>query len=188
MRQRFEEYIFGLQEEIIISFERLDPNAPTFKRDSWLREQGGKGVSGVFSVPPPGDASPAPQTMLEKACVNVSVIHHILPPATIKEMRKDHPSIPYDAKTGLPFFAAGISLVVHPRNPHAPTVHANYRYFEITEEAVEGEETGKVVTWWFGGGSDLTPSYIHEEDARYFHTMLQNVCNQYGTELYPAFK
>ncbi|OJA20623.1 hypothetical protein AZE42_10651, partial [Rhizopogon vesiculosus] len=170
MRQRFEEYIFGLQEEIIISFERLDPNAPAFKRDSWVQAQGWKGVSGIFSAPLPGDASPAPQTVLEKAGVNVSVVHGILPPPVIKEMREDHSSIPYDTRTSLPFFSAGISLVVHPRNPHAPTVHADYYYFEITEEAAEGEETDKAVAWWFGGGSDLVPSYIYEEDARHFHT------------------
>jgi coproporphyrinogen III oxidase len=189
MRQRFEEYILGLQEEIITSFETLDPNAPKFKRDSWLRaHQGGKGVSGVFFAPPPTDASPGPQTVLEKAGVNISVVHGMLPPAAIKEMRADHSSIPYDEKTSLPFFAAGISLVVHPRNPHAPTVHANYRYFEISEKAAEGEGTGKVVAWWFGGGSDLTPSYLYDEDARHFHTTLQYACNQHGSELYPVFK
>lgn len=189
MRQRFEEYIFGLQEEIITSFETLDPNAPKFKRDSWLREhQGGKGVSGVFFAPPTTDGSPSPQTVLEKAGVNISVVHGMLPPAAIKEMRADHSSIPYDEKTSLPFFAAGISLVIHPRNPHAPTVHANYRYFEISEKAAEGEGTGKVVAWWFGGGSDLTPSYLYDEDARHFHTTLQKACNQYGSELYPVFK
>ncbi|KAG1739406.1 Coproporphyrinogen III oxidase [Suillus paluster] len=170
------------------SFEKLDPNAPSFKRDSWLRAQGGKGVSGVFFSPPPTDASPGPQTILEKAGVNISVVHGMLPPAAIKEMRADHSNIPYDEKTSLPFFAAGISLVVHPRNPHAPTVHANYRYFEITEKVAESDGTGKVVAWWFGGGSDLTPSYLYEEDARHFHRTLQNACNQHGSELYPAFK
>lgn len=189
MRQRFEEYIFGLQEEIITSFETLDPNAPKFKRDSWQRaHQGGKGVSGVFFVPPSTDGSPGQQTILEKAGVNISVVHGMLPPAAIKEMRADHSSIPYDGKTSLPFFAAGISLVVHPRNPHAPTVHANYRYFEISEKAAEDEGTSKVVAWWFGGGSDLTPSYLYDEDARHFHTTLQKACNQHGSELYPVFK
>ncbi|OAX31704.1 putative HEM13-coproporphyrinogen III oxidase [Rhizopogon vinicolor AM-OR11-026] len=188
MRQRFEEYIFGLQEEIITSFERLDPNAPSFKRDSWVQPQSGKGISGIFSVPPPGDASPAPQTVLEKAGINVSVVHGILPPHIIKEIHEDHPSIPYDARTSLPFFSAAIDLVVHLRNPHAPTVHAGYNYFEIMEKVAEGEETGKVVAWWFGGASALTPSYLYEEDARHFHTTLQNVCNQHGTKLYPAFK
>ncbi|OJA09162.1 hypothetical protein AZE42_13030, partial [Rhizopogon vesiculosus] len=140
MRQRFEEYIFGLQEEIITSFERLDPNAPSFKRDSWeqtkyekgisgilsvpppgdaspapqtvleVPTQRAKGISGIFSVPPPGDASPAPQTVLEKAGVNLTVVHGILPPPIIKEMREDHPSILYDAGTSLPFFAAVLDL------------------------------------------------------------------------------
>jgi len=188
MRQRFEEFIFGLQEEIITTFERLDPNAPTFKRDSWVRAQGGKGVSGIFSVPLPIDPSSAPQTVLEKAGVNISVVHGMLPPAAIKEMRADHSSIPFDEKTSLPFFAAGISLVVHPRNPHAPTVHANYRYFEIAEKVAGDEGTGRTIAWWFGGCCDLTPSYLYDEDARHFHTTLQDVCDQHGRELYPAFK
>ncbi|KAH7927661.1 coproporphyrinogen III oxidase [Leucogyrophana mollusca] len=190
MREQVEEYIFGLQERIVSEFEGLDPNAPQFKRDSWLRTQGGKGVSCVFSAPPAIFASSNTQeTILEKAGVNISIVHGMLPPAAIKEMRADHSTIPYDGQSSLPFFAAGISLVVHPRNPHSPTVHANYRYFEITEKVAEGEEgPAKVVAWWFGGGSDLTPSYLYEEDAAHFHNTLKGACDKHGDELYPAFK
>jgi len=90
----------------------------------------------------------------------------------------------------LPFFAAGLSLVIHPRHPDAPTVHANYRYFEITEEQGT-ESTGepaKIIAWWFGGGSDLTPAYLFPEDAKHFHETLKHACDPYGENLYPAFK
>ncbi|EGN97810.1 hypothetical protein SERLA73DRAFT_182560 [Serpula lacrymans var. lacrymans S7.3] len=195
MRKKVETYIFALQDEIVSAFEKIDPNAPPFKRDSWVRAHGsgGKGMSCVFSAPSPDPtSSPSaqePNTVLEKAGVNISVVHGMLPPPAIKQMRADHSSIPYDGTSSLPFFAAGISLVVHPRNPNAPTVHANYRYFEITEPVTEGSvDPGKVVAWWFGGGSDLTPSYLYEEDAIHFHSTIKNACNQHGSELYPTFK
>jgi coproporphyrinogen III oxidase len=181
MRQQVEDYILKLQDQIVLAFETLDPNAPKFKRDSWLRPQGGKGQSCVFAAPPSSfGTSNTEAFVLEKAGVNISVVHGILPPPAIKQMRADHSNLPYDldSQTSLPFFAAGISLVVHPQNPSAPTVHANYRYFEVTEPLQEGDEgTGKVLTWWFGGGSDLTPSYLFEEDAKHFHGTLKNACD-----------
>jgi coproporphyrinogen III oxidase len=126
--------------------------------------------------------------VLEKAGVNISIVHGVLPPAAIKQMRSDHSSIPI-SETGLPFFAAGISLVVHPSNPSAPTVHANYRYFEITKPVEAGEsEPGELLAWWFGGGSDLTPCYLFEEDARHFHGTLKQACDGHGSSLYSAFK
>ena len=192
MRQQFEDYVNSLQDRIVSAFEKLDPNAPPFKRDSWVRAQGGVGRSCVFAVPQsPSGTGNTDATALEKAGVNVSVVHGVLPPPAIQQMRADHSSIPYDpdSQASLPFFAAGISLVVHPRNPSAPTVHANYRYFEITETVPEGEEgTGKVLAWWFGGGCDLTPSYLFEEDAIHFHATLKQACDQHGSDLYPAFK
>lgn len=202
MRERFEAYVLSLQDTIVTAFETLDSDAPKFKGDSWLRQQGGKGQSCVY---PPSSSLPstsqnAHESVLEKAGVNISVVHGILPPAAIKQMRADHSSIPFnpDAPTSLPFFAAGISLVVHPRNPNAPTVHANYRYFEITEPAADQEGQsgagatggrGKVLAWWFGGGSDLTPSYLFEDDARLFHGTLKEAFGpEYSTGLFPIFK
>jgi len=197
MRQQVEGYINNLQDEIVQAFEKLDPNAPPFKRDSWVRAQGGTGKSCVFAAPPDDGAtvSPSlPQSVLEKAGVNISIVHGKLPPPAIKQMRADHMSMPLpDRPDGLPFFAAGISLVVHPRNPHAPTVHANYRYFEITEpksqdaDQSEGKEP-EVLAWWFGGGSDLTPSYLYEEDAMHFHSTLKTACDKHGPQLYSTFK
>ena len=213
MRERVEEYVFQLQDEIVSAFEKLDPTAPPFKRDSWIRAQGGSGRSCVFACPPQptssspsGISTPASESnanlatqreiVLEKGGVNVSVVHGLLPPAAIKQMRADHNSMPLpEGQEGLPFFAAGLSLVIHPRNPHAPTVHANYRYFEITEPVTQEEgsddapkKQGKVLVWWFGGGSDLTPSYLYEEDAIHFHKTISDACAPHGSDLYPTFK
>jgi coproporphyrinogen III oxidase len=192
MREQVEDYILTLQDEIVSAFEKLDPHAPSFKRDSWLRSQGGKGQSCVFALPPSSAGTENAHTpVLEKAGVNISVVHGMLPPAAIKQMRADHSTLPYDpnSQASVPFFAAGISLVVHPQNPNAPTVHANYRYFEVTEPLPEGQEgTGKVIAWWFGGGSDLTPSYLFEDDAKHFHGTLKSACDEYGEEIYPVFK
>ncbi|TDL19660.1 coproporphyrinogen III oxidase [Rickenella mellea] len=230
MREQVTDYILSLQDEIVTALEKLDPSAPPFKRDSWTRAQGGQGQSCVFAVPPPSSQSTQKahdqdhekeqekekETVLEKAGVNISIVHGTLPPSAIKQMRADHESIPYDPErdTSLPFFAAGISLVIHPRNPSAPTVHANYRYFEVTAapppppevhpqpptddqtnsaSAEEGGDKDKaaepnVLAWWFGGGSDLTPSYLFEEDAKHFHGTLKSACDAHGEALFPAFK
>ncbi|KAK7457121.1 Coproporphyrinogen-III oxidase [Stygiomarasmius scandens] len=139
-----------------------------------------------------------PQSILEKAGVNISIVHGTLPPPAIKQMVADHKSMPLpeDVTGGLPFFAAGISLVIHPRNPMVPTVHANYRYFEITESANSPssspagspERQPKILAWWFGGGADLTPSYLFEEDAIHFHSTLKQAADPFGTQIYPTFK
>jgi coproporphyrinogen III oxidase len=196
MREQVEEYIVSLQDKIVLAFQELDPGALPFKRDSWVRPQGGKGQSCIFACPP-DDASVTQKTVLEKAGVNISIVHGVLPPAAIKQMRADHTSMPLpDHPGGLPFFAGGISLVVHPRNPNAPTVHANYRYFEITEpvDPPSDEKTPsaaaspKILAWWFGGGSDLTPSYLFEEDVVHFHSTLKRACDAHGPQVYPTFK
>ena len=183
MRTEFAKYIDSLQNTIVTAFETLDPDAPPFLRDRWDRPEGGYGLSCVFSTP--YSSTPA-TTILEKAGVNISVVHGSLPPAAVKQMCADHATLPYDpdSQEKLPFFAAGLSLVIHPRNPHAPTVHANYRYFEVTDPADES----KVLAWWFGGGSDLTPSYLYEDDAQHFHTTLKTACDAHGAALYPTFK
>jgi len=174
------EYVKNLQSNIVAAFESIDQTS-SFLRDSWIRKEGGFGTSCVLSG----------GSVLEKAGVNISVVHGLLPPPAVKLMRVNHQEIPEtsgaDGK-GLPFFACGISLVIHPRNPMAPTVHANYRYFEITKEKSGGPEEGEkketagdeppeIIAWWFGGGSDLTPSYLFEEDVVEFHSVLRDACN-----------
>ncbi|KAG7092870.1 hypothetical protein E1B28_009182 [Marasmius oreades] len=196
MRQQMEDYIRYLQGHIVSSLENLDPNAPPFKRDSWFRPEGGLGQSCVFAVPPPEDGDQrqtSPETVLEKAGVNISIVHGTLPPPAVNQMRADHHSIPLPENPtgGLPFFAAGLSLVIHPSNPHAPTAHANYRYFEITQPAATTTEkdSREVIAWWFGGGADLTPSYLYEDDTIHFHQTLKTACSQAGSpSLFPAFK
>lgn len=188
MRDRVSAYIKGLQQRIISSFEELDPGY-TFFQDAWTREQGGHGISGIFSDnrADPSLVQSRP-SILEKAGVSISLISGHLKPPAIAQMTAKR-AIPHDpnSKTGLPYFVAGISLVIHPRNPHAPTVHANYRYFEVMSEPKEGQPS-EVVAWWFGGGSDLTPSYFYEEDAIHFHKTLHDACKPSGPAVYPAFK
>ncbi|XP_073955507.1 oxygen-dependent coproporphyrinogen-III oxidase [Choristoneura fumiferana] len=80
----------------------------------------------------------------------------------------------------LPFFAAGVSAVIHPRNPMVPTIHFNYRYFEVKDK--------NGVQWWFGGGTDLTPYYLNEEDAKHFHGTLKQACDEHDPSYYAKFK
>ncbi|QRV80580.1 coproporphyrinogen III oxidase [Ceratobasidium sp. AG-Ba] len=110
-------------------------------------------------------------------------------------MRADHAGLPFDTSkippAGLPFFVAGLSLVIHPRSPHAPTVHANWRYFEVHEDGVDTSDEHadhKPVAWWFGGGSDLTPSYLYTEDCEWFHRTIQRACLPHGKDLYDTMK
>lgn len=168
--------------------------APTFERDHWLRPQGGEGSSCVIRG----------GRVFEKGGVNVSVVHGKLPPAAIKQMRADHKSLKIseeDKDKSMPFFAAGISIVLHPWNPHAPTIHMNYRYFEVDRpetpkdalDTTSGSSTAagfaaEPVAWWFGGGSDLTPSYLYPEDAEHFHNSIKSATDAHHTAYYPAWK
>jgi coproporphyrinogen III oxidase len=191
MRDRMTAYVESLQKRLIAACDELDPTY-RFQLDSWTREQGGYGMSSVMSDSRLADPSlkasgvTPPLSVLEKGGINTSIVKGMLPPAAIAQMRANHGSIPYDpaSKTSLPYFAAGISIVLHPRNPYAPTIHANYRYFEITDE----KDESKVLAWWFGGGSDLTPSYLFEEDAVHFHKTLKEACDKHGTALHPSLK
>ena len=109
--------------------------------------------------------------------MNVSVVHGTLSPQAAASMGGGHELQGKD----LDFFATGVSLVLHPHNPMAPTVHANYRYFERGE----GKKPG---SWWFGGGADLTPSYLFEEDAIHFHRIHKEACDRHEVADYSKFK
>ncbi|KAF8528461.1 coproporphyrinogen III oxidase [Hysterangium stoloniferum] len=186
MREQVKSYISTLQGQIIAALESLDTSldGARFMNDRWERVEGGYGQSSVLSG----------GTHIEKAGVNISVVHGKLPPAAVKQMRADHEGLPWTegGTASLPFFAAGLSLVIHPCRPEAPTVHANYRYFEITEEAgpenASSDAPPKILAWWFGGGSDLTPSYLFPADAQHFHRTLKAACDPFGDALYPSFK
>ena len=169
MRAKFEQMIRKAQDEICDAISKLD--GKPFHEDAWTRPAGGGGVSRVLQ-----DGN-----VFEKAGVNVSVVYGQMPPEA------------YRAATGeagestemIPFFAAGISSVMHPHNPMAPTVHFNYRYFET--DAPKGA-AGAPRAWWFGGGTDLTPSYVFEDDVKHFHQTLKDVCDKHDDEYYPRFK
>ena len=157
--------VHRIQDEICDALKVID--GVDFRQDEWTREEGGGGRSRVFSG----------GRVFEKAGVNVSVVYGTLSPQAAKSMGGGH-----ELKvTDLDFFATGISLVLHPKNPMAPTVHANYRYFERGE----GQKPG---SWWFGGGADLTPSYLFEEDAVHFHQVHKNVCQRHEVADYDKFK
>ncbi|KAJ3125218.1 Coproporphyrinogen-III oxidase [Physocladia obscura] len=142
-------------------------------RDEWIRAEGGKGLSCVLM-----DGN-----VFEKAGVLVSVVHGPASAALIKQMRARGKDGVLEESGVYKMFAAGCSMVIHPHNPNAPTAHLNYRYLELVKE---GEE--KPVAAWFGGGCDLTPSYLFEEDAIHFHQVIKDVCDAHDKEYYPKFK
>ena len=169
MRLRVEEFIKEQQKEIVRELEKID--GKKFRVDTWTRENGGGGISSVLQ-----DGN-----VFEKAGVNVSVVYGTLPRPAIQAMRVNHKAIDPDVQS-LDFFAAGLSLVLHPINPMAPTIHMNVRYFETMDEK------GEPNTWWFGGGTDLTPNYLFDEDAIHFHKTLKEACEQHDKDYYPRFK
>jgi coproporphyrinogen III oxidase len=122
-------------------------------------------------------------SVFEKAGVNVSAVFGELPPAAAAQMKSRGLALSnVSADKKAPFFACGVSLVIHPNNPMAPTVHANYRYFEVMDPV-----TGEAI-WWFGGGSDLTPSYLFDDDAIEFHKAQKEACDKHDKTFYKRFK
>lgn len=160
-KEQFVQLIHRLQDEICQGLEKIDGKA-TFREDPWERPGGGGGRTRVISG---GD-------VFEKGGVNISVVHGELPALMAQQFNVN------DAQ----FMACGISLVIHPVNPYVPTVHANFRYFELYDN------DGSVKDSWFGGGADLTPYYIFEEDGQHFHRTFKEACDPFGTELYPKYK
>jgi len=161
MRDRFIQYIEKLQDKITSKLKDLDSIA-TFKEDVWERDGGGGGRTRVIEN----------GAVFEKAGVNISVVHGKLP-ESIK--------IFFKAKKEQ-FFACGLSLVIHPKNPFVPTVHANWRYFQLYNSK------GEIKDQWFGGGQDLTPYYLFEEDARHFHQVCKKACDLYDEDFYRQYK
>jgi len=146
----------ALQNTITQTLETADGKAK-FKEDIWNREGGGGGRSRII----------ANGNIIEKGGVNFSAVHGRLP-----EKIKSKLKIECDD-----FFATGVSLIMHPENPHVPIVHMNVRYFELTDG-----------NYWFGGGIDLTPIYIDKKEAADFHQALKAVCDKYTPDLYPKYK
>lgn len=168
MRLRMEKFIREQQKEIVFELEKVD--GMRFREDTWTREKGGGGVSCVLQE----------GNVFEKAGVNISVVYGTLPKPAISKMRVHHKNIAEQDEVD--FYALGLSMVLHPHNPMAPTVHLNYRYFETMRP------DGTPQAWWFGGGSDLTPSYLFDEDAVHFHKTMKDACDKHNKEYYPKFK
>lgn len=153
--------VHDLQVKICKAVEQADGHA-VFNEDKWVREEGGGGITKVIA----GGA------VIEKGGVNTSVVHGDVTPEMRQALQIG----------GDKWFAAGISIVLHPQNPFVPTVHCNYRMFELYNNENE------VVDRWFGGGTDLTPYYLFEEDVIHFHQVYKSVCDKFNPLFYPMFK
>ena len=161
VREVFSEYILQLQKTICTALEAVDGEG-RFEEDRWTRPEGGGGLSRVITG----------GRVFEKGGVNTSLVHGDLPLAMQQAFKVGESR----------FFACGLSLVIHPLNPYVPTVHANWRYFELYDQQDQKIDS------WFGGGSDLTPYYIFEEDGRHFHATLKAAMDPFGPDRYPSCK
>lgn len=154
-------FIEGLQNRFCTALEKSDGKAK-FIEDEWKREEGGGGKTRII----------ANGNVFEKGGVNTSSVFGEVSDAMKTQLKID----------GSKWFACGLSLVLHPVNPYVPTVHCNYRMFELYNDKDE------VIDRWFGGGTDLTPYYLFREDAIHFHQIYKNVCDEFDPAFYPTFK
>ena len=146
----------GIQDSICAALEQTDGGS-TFQEDLWERPGGGGGRTRILTH----------GNIIEKGGVNFSAVHGELPERIQKALGVSESR----------FLATGVSIVIHPNNPHVPIIHMNIRYFELKDG-----------TYWFGGGIDLTPHYVDKEDAAYFHKALKGVCDQIEPAFYDRFK
>ncbi len=168
MRRKFEALCRNAQTNICKAIEDLDSEGK-FRSDAWTREDGGGGISRVLTN----------GKVFEKAGINLSVVYGTMPKeallaATERGVDRAKGMAPGER---IPFFACGLSSVMHPRNPHCPTMHFNYRYFE-TDGGL----------WWFGGGTDITPAYLDKEDMKHFHGTYKAACDKHDPDFYRRFK
>lgn len=155
------EYIDGLQNRICTALEEADGKSE-FIEERWERPEGGGGKTRVISN----------GNVFEKGGVNTSVVFGDVSEAMKTQLKID----------GAKWFACGLSSVLHPLNPFVPTVHCNYRMFELYNKKEE------VIDRWFGGGTDLTPYYLFSADAKHFHQTYKNVCDEFDPNFYSIFK
>lgn len=160
-KENWIQYIHDLQIRICTALEQCDGRA-RFIEDAWVREEGGGGKTRVI----------ANGNVFEKGGVNTSVVYGVVTEAMRTQLKIE----------GANWFACGLSLVLHPVNPMVPTVHCNYRMFELYNPESE------VIDRWFGGGTDLTPFYLFEEDAKHFHQTYKNICDKFDPSFYSEFK
>ena len=174
LAERSRLYFEELQRTICSALESLEPEK-RFSDDRWekadARHSDKSGGGGLSKVLEGGE-------IFEKAGVLTSTTYGGLPEALALKMNV--PPTNYSA--------SGISLIIHPLNPMVPTVHANFRYFEqarLNSESGGGQAHGDS---WFGGGVDLTPYYLYEEDVRHFHSTIKSACDKHNADYYPRFK
>ncbi len=160
-RDRWISFIHQLQDDICIALEKSDGSVK-FKEDRWERPEGGGGKTRIISN----------GKVIEKGGVNSSIVYGKVTDIMRAQLKIDGDS----------WFACGLSSVIHPINPFVPTVHCNYRMFELYDTK------GEVIDRWFGGGTDLTPYYLFEEDAKHFHQSYKNICDQFDPIFYRDFK
>ncbi len=155
-KEEISKWFMGLQNSICAALEYADGGA-TFEEDAWERTGGGGGRTRVIEC----------GNVIEKGGVNFSAVFGKTPEKILNKLGFE----PQD------FFATGVSIVLHPKNPMVPIIHMNVRYFEMTGG-----------TWWFGGGIDLTPHYVLDEDAIFFHLEMKRVCDKHHPDFYAKFK
>ena len=155
-------FLLQLQDDICAELEKADGTG-RFIEDSWQRAEGGGGRSRVLK-----DGQ-----VIEQGGVNFSHVYGTQMPASATAHRPE--------LAGRSFEAMGVSLVIHPHNPHVPTSHANVRFFIAEKEGAEP-------VWWFGGGFDLTPFYPEEEDCRHWHQVSHDLCAPFGEQVYSEYK
>lgn len=159
-------YLLGLQERVCAGLEIFEgENGEKFLSDAWSRGEG-EGGGGVTRVLEGG-------AVFEKAGVAFSHVRGAALPASASERRPE--------VAGKAWEAMGVSIVVHPRNPHVPASHANVRFFVADKDSAKP-------AWWFGGGFDLTPFYGYEEDAREWHAAARDALAPFGDGYYRKFK
>lgn len=157
------DYFTGLQARIVAELEQADGG--TFTSDAWERTEGGGGLSRYLEN----------GALFERAAVLFSHVKGDQLPPSASAQRPE--------LAGRPWEAMGVSLVIHPRNPYIPTTHMNVRMF-VAHASNETQEP----VFWFGGGLDLTPYYLFEEDARHFHQICADSLAPFGSDKYPAYK
>lgn len=158
---RVKQFLLELQKLVVLRLEQIDGG--TFHRDEWQRPQGGGGVSYVIEN----------SAVFERGGVNFS---HVFGEGLPQSATAARPEL-----AGRSFEALGVSSVLHPRNPYAPTVHMNVRMLTASKPGAQS-------VWWFGGGMDMTPYYGFTEDAVHFHTVCRNTLAPFGSTFYPRFK
>ena len=161
IKEKWIKFIHDLQNTICKGLEVADGKA-VFVSDNWERAGGGGGDTRVIDK----------GNVFEKGGVNTSVVYGDVTDTMRKQLKID----------GSKWFACGLSLVIHPLNPYVPTVHANWRYFELYDE------NNNIIDSWFGGGTDLTPYYFFEEDAKHFHRTIKEAIDPFGPDLYFQYK